>query len=61
MGSCAWTRCAKRTLESVLAAQQKPDRSWTNSNPESCEDEPLIATAFALQVLRAYAPRKLGF
>lgn len=47
-----WTRPARRALESGLAAQQKPDGSWANSDPESCEDDPLIATAFALQALR---------
>ncbi len=47
-----WTDRAKRVLHTGLALQQKPDGSWSNSDAESCEDDPLVATAFALQALR---------
>jgi hypothetical protein len=48
-----WTTRARRVLRTGLALQQKPDGSWSNSDPESCEDDPLVATAFALQALQA--------
>ncbi len=42
-----------RVLARALAAEQRPDGSWVNANPLVKEDEPLIATAFAVRALSA--------
>lgn len=46
-----WAIGCRRALAADLAARQLPDGSWQGGSPESCEDEPLLATAFALRAL----------
>jgi hypothetical protein len=46
-----WAREHRRTLITDLVARQLADGSWQGVSPESCEDEPLLATAFALRAL----------
>jgi hypothetical protein len=46
-----WTAPARAALASNLAACQRPDGSWSNPDPESCEDDPLVATAFSVTAL----------
>lgn len=48
----AWARERTRSLRAHLSARQQPDGSWSGQAPDSCEDDPLVATAFAL---RAFA------
>jgi len=43
------------TLADGLRSAQSPDGSWTGLAPDSCEDEPLLATAFALRALVSLA------
>jgi len=40
-----------RALAAGLRALQGSDGSWTGLAPDSCEDEPLLATAFAVRAL----------
>jgi len=51
--TAAWAARQRLVLEADLAAQQSPDGSWTGTAPESCEDDPLLATAFALRAMQA--------
>jgi hypothetical protein len=41
----------RRGIVASLVRQQSPDGFWQNSHPSMREDDPLIATAFALAVL----------
>ncbi len=41
----------RRALAQDLRAAQAPDGSWTGLAPGSCEDEPVLATAFAVRAL----------
>ncbi|MBX3449613.1 MAG: terpene cyclase/mutase family protein [Planctomycetaceae bacterium] len=41
----------RRKIVASLVRQQSPDGFWQNSHPSMREDDPLIATAFALSVL----------
>jgi len=40
-----------RTLADALRVVQASDGSWMGLAPDSCEDEPLLATAFAMRAL----------
>lgn len=46
-----WVRRFRASLTSELAARQGDDGSWEGLAPDSCEDEPVLATAFALRAL----------
>lgn len=48
-----WAAQQRHLLETDLAIQQHADGSWTGTAPESCEDDPLLATAFALRAVQA--------
>ena len=54
----SWTAACRRSLHEALGASQMPDGSWQGHAPESCEDEPLLATAFALRALASRAPQQ---
>ncbi len=45
----------RRGLVDDLLTQQSSDGSWRGISPASCEDDPLVATTFALRVLAAGA------
>ena len=47
----AWAGAQRRALTADLLAAQSPDGSWAGARPHSFEDEPLVATAFALRAL----------
>jgi len=49
--SASWAARRRLTLAAELVACQMPDGSWQGEAPNSCEDEPLLATAFALRAL----------
>lgn len=40
-------------LSTLLTSRQKQDGSWTNPAPDVREDDPLIATAFAIRALQS--------
>ena len=46
-----WKHTSRRRLHEALSAAQASDGSWQGTAPDSCEDEPLLATAFALRAL----------
>ncbi|HEV7405737.1 MAG TPA: hypothetical protein VGO11_22530 [Chthoniobacteraceae bacterium] len=48
----AWAREQQRALRTDLLAAQQSDGSWVNAYDGSFEDDPLIATAFAMRALR---------
>lgn len=43
----------ERGLASAVLAEQLPDGTWANERTEQKEDEPVVATAFALEALSA--------
>jgi hypothetical protein len=47
----SWVAQQKRALTSDLLARQESDGSWTGKCPRSFEDDPLVATAFAMRAL----------
>jgi len=47
----AWVTASQRKLHEALCAAQAGDGSWQGDAPDSCEDEPLLATSFALRAL----------
>jgi hypothetical protein len=46
-----WTAQSRRALSAGLSHSQSDDGTWRNADPESCEDDPLVATAFAITAL----------
>ena len=46
-----WAAEQRRTLTADLLAMQRPDGAWEGACPNSFEDDPLIATAFAIRAL----------
>jgi hypothetical protein len=40
-----------RALAEALLARQRPDGSWVNASMELREDDPLVATPFAMAAL----------
>jgi len=53
--STAWIRQLRAALSSELIARQSDEGSWQGLAPDSCEDEPLVASAFALRTLSLLA------
>jgi hypothetical protein len=49
--SARWADARREALGAQLLARQQADGSWQGTAPDSCEDEPLLATAFALRAL----------
>jgi hypothetical protein len=50
-----WTRTLRESATSSLIARQGSDGAWQGAAPDSCEDEPLLASAFALRALALLA------
>jgi len=50
-----WAQTLRERLLSSLLAGQAHDGSWQGLAPDSCEDEPLLATAFAARALSLLA------
>jgi hypothetical protein len=46
-----WMTVVRRKLTEGIISAQSPEGSWSNGDPESCEDDPLLATAFAMHAL----------
>lgn len=46
-----WLHTLRQTLVDTLLARQGDDGSWQGSAPDSCEDEPLLASAFAMRAM----------
>jgi len=53
--SGGWTRTLRESVTSALIARQGSDGAWQGTAPDSCEDEPLLASAFALRALALLA------
>lgn len=53
--STDWIRRLRSSLSSELIARQSDEGSWQGLAPDSCEDEPLLASAFALRTLSLLA------
>jgi len=50
-----WSRTLRGSITSSLVTQQGGDGEWQGLAPDSCEDEPLLASAFALRTLALLA------
>jgi hypothetical protein len=48
----SWKQKSRESLTRALLTRQVDDGSWQGLAPDSCEDEPLLATAFALRALK---------
>ena len=46
-----WAAEQRRALTADLLAEQRPDGAWEGVCPNSFEDDPLVATAFAIRAL----------
>jgi hypothetical protein len=46
-----WSHAFRKTLVDTLLARQGDDGSWQGLAPDSCEDEPLLASAFTMRAL----------
>ena len=46
-----WSHTLRKKLLDILLARQGDDGSWQGLAPDSCEDEPLLASAFAVRAL----------
>ena len=46
-----WTSSVRSALTDDLLARQATDGSWCGEAPASCEDDPLLATAFGIRAL----------
>src|SRR5205085_916427 len=44
-----WSRERMRSLSNSLRARQEENGSWFNEEPESLEDDPILATSLALR------------
>lgn len=51
-GGQAWTLKSRRNLWRGLNQEQGTEGSWSNADAESCEDDPIVATAFALHAFK---------
>jgi hypothetical protein len=51
-----WAAEQSRALASDLISRQNSDGSWVGPYPDSCEDDPLVATTFALRALVRVRP-----
>lgn len=47
----SWSHSQMRAVSQHLSEQQKSDGSWANEEPESFEDDPVLATALAVLTL----------
>jgi hypothetical protein len=47
----AWTTAQRGALAAGLCERQCSDGAWAGVQPDSCEDDPLVATSFALRAL----------
>lgn len=52
-----WASRQKQLLATDLASCQHAAGSWVGGAPESCEDDPILATAFALRALATVSSR----
>lgn len=50
-GSTGWIRRLRASMSAELITRQSDAGSWRGFAPDSCEDEPLLASAFALRAL----------
>lgn len=50
-----WMHRLRAAITAELIARQSDEGSWAGFAPDSCEDEPLLATAFALHTLSLLA------
>ncbi len=48
-----WATDRRHVLAAGLAKAKAADGSWSNADPESCEDDAIVATAFAVSALGA--------
>ncbi len=48
-----WARRLGESVATALIDRQGQDGSWQGTAPDSCEDEPLLASAFAMRALAA--------
>lgn len=46
-----WAHRQREKLAADLSTRQEPTGAWIGPVPDSCEDDPLVATAFALKAL----------
>jgi hypothetical protein len=46
-----WPHALRKSLVEALVGGQRDDGSWQGLAPDSCEDEPLLASAFAMRAL----------
>lgn len=46
-----WAAAQRQRLGDGIVALQTPDGSWQGAAPDSCEDEPMLATVFAVRAL----------
>jgi hypothetical protein len=53
-----WANALRNSLVTGLLAKQADDGSWQGLAPDSCEDEPLLATAFAARSLALLTSEK---
>ena len=53
-----WIRAQRDALISGLQKRQRPDGSWNGAQPDSCEDDPIVATSFALRALMVPSSRE---
>ncbi|MEP6671963.1 MAG: hypothetical protein ABJF10_22565 [Chthoniobacter sp.] len=51
----SWSRTLRGSMTSALVTKQGHDGAWQGLAPDSCEDEPLLASAFALRALALLA------
>jgi hypothetical protein len=51
----AWAVTQQHLLASGLIERQRDDGAWEGKAPNSCEDDPLLATAFGLRALTRIA------
>jgi hypothetical protein len=47
----AWAAAQRRRLASDLVARQREDGAWEGMASDSCEDDPILATAFGIRAL----------
>jgi len=51
----AWAAAQRRLLASDLIERQREDGAWEGRAPNSCEDDPVVATAFGVRALARLA------
>ncbi len=53
-----WCQSQMRSLTQRMCGQQKSDGSWANDEPESFEDDPVLATAMSVLTLARIVAKK---